>query len=676
MKKKNTEKKTKSELYLKKSNLYLFTAGIVLFILFITGIILINKNKSNKGKLEIAQKEATKQMPIDPWMGEKSVLKSDKEKIELTDISINETAKRSLKIYAEGAPVQLLEITPSQQLPKNFNLEYNSCLKVPLLEPGDSCFINISWMPTEKIDSSFYLDINYKDARELPENDEEKSLSLTVFTKSKESKPEPIKEQPEQEGIFLKIYDLKTSDAFDAVLYPDNKVYDNNGTFLGNRTADDYVEREGEIIASLHPPAQEQPRQKTQQNLSCKKYAARAYDFAGYPMGWIQPNKDVYSNNCQEIIGYYEDTTGYIVRGDGSGERIGVGYLKGEKIDPKIARRAEISVPDLPQIPSIENTDTAAEDTLQENAKMNRKYAKMGYGGQPAQDWSLNNQTYDPMGVFYKYQQELKPPGIKPDNISSTPRKEKYVIRQYKPIPAVLVHPIQTQQTALANNTGNRTDTPVVAMVERNVYSNFGRTVIIPAGSEVIGFLTEKPIGVMYDQTHSQPPYLQPFAKINIVWHRLIRPDGAEFRFSPQALTGDAQGQMGVPGKTPTGYMKDILGMAMDTLTPIMLDKLYDISSTPVTSQKIQTYDDEGYPIYKELTTMDRLSQAKDQILGGLLSSDPQNPGTIKQVIEQALYGINPPFTIAAGTRMIIYPQSDMMLQIDETMANWESSQY
>jgi len=107
--------------------------------------------------------------------------------------------------------------------------------------------------------------------------------------------------------------------------------------------------------------------------------------------------------------------------------------------------------------------------------------------------------------------------GVKAD-ISSLPTDMSHVITPDKPLPAVLVVPIDTRTTVTA-----------VGMVDRDVYGNNGRTVVIPRGTKVIGN-----VGGSSE-------------RVGIQWTQLIRPDGTRFLFD--AASGDAMGRGGIPGR-------------------------------------------------------------------------------------------------------------------------------
>lgn len=101
---------------------------------------------------------------------------------------------------------------------------------------------------------------------------------------------------------------------------------------------------------------------------------------------------------------------------------------------------------------------------------------------------------------------------------SSYPTDMSRVLTPDKAITAVLSNIIDTRSTVTA-----------VAMVDRDVYGNNGRTVVIPRGTKLIGTVGESS------------------ERVGIAWKQLIRPDGVRFMFD--AASGDAQGRGGIPGR-------------------------------------------------------------------------------------------------------------------------------
>ena len=192
-----------------------------------------------------------------------------------------------------------------------------------------------------------------------------------------------------------------------------------------------------------------------------------------------------------------------------------------------------------------------------------------------------------------------------------------------KPIPAVIARSIDS------NN-----PTPVTAFVERNVYAEEGRNVIIPAGSHLIGTL-----GGLTGSSETTSVS----AKVSISWERLIRPDGSMFKFS--GLTGDAQGRGGALGYLDQQLFKKY------TL-PIMTTALTSYASY------IMADDDNKSGGETETPKQQAANDARENFLEDM-----------KQIFQQILQdkaNIKPLTYVPAGTRIIIYPNTDLWMRTED----------
>lgn len=201
-----------------------------------------------------------------------------------------------------------------------------------------------------------------------------------------------------------------------------------------------------------------------------------------------------------------------------------------------------------------------------------------------------------------------------------------------KPIPAVIARSIDS------NN-----PTPVTAYVERNIYAEEGRNIIIPAGSRVIGTLGGLTAS---SETTTQS------AKVQITWERLIRPDGSIFVF--QGLTGDAQGRGGALGYLDQQLFKKY------TL-PVMTTVL-----TSATTYAMATDKDRNASNDKETSRQQAASDARENFL--------QSMNSIFEQILQDKVNIRPLTYVPAGTRIIIYPSVDLWLRTLEREENEAAS--
>ena len=193
-----------------------------------------------------------------------------------------------------------------------------------------------------------------------------------------------------------------------------------------------------------------------------------------------------------------------------------------------------------------------------------------------------------------------------------------------KPIPAVLA------RTIMSGSSGG--DVPVTAIVERNVYAEDGRNIVIPAGSRVMG----KSSGSSGSGSGS--------VRVAITWERLIRPDGSAFKFD-EAQTGDAQGKAGA-----LGYIDEQL--AKQYTLPIVTNLLSSAMAYVMADGESTTNSDGG-------TTENNRAEAANDARENFLNNMDQMFQKIlenKTNIEAVTY-------VPAGTRLIIYPKVDLWIR-------------
>lgn len=199
-----------------------------------------------------------------------------------------------------------------------------------------------------------------------------------------------------------------------------------------------------------------------------------------------------------------------------------------------------------------------------------------------------------------------------------------------KPIPAVLARSLISLGEA-----------PVTAIVERNIYGDSGRNVIIPAGSRIIGGLQEAKESSRFDNTSGG-------VKMDINWDRIIRPDGIAFRIQ-SAQTGDAQGRGGgalgyVDEQLVKKYSLPIFGtMATSAIAYMMATN--DDATGEVENSKQQAASDARSNFLEKM----------DEILDQILESKSQ--------IQAVTF-------VPAGTRIIIYPMTDLWLRTTKDIEN------
>lgn len=228
---------------------------------------------------------------------------------------------------------------------------------------------------------------------------------------------------------------------------------------------------------------------------------------------------------------------------------------------------------------------------------------------------SINKSSFDGM------QKDWSEQGIG-KNVSSWRVNMSEMILADKPIPAVIARSIDS------NN-----PTPVTAIVERNIYAEEGRNIIIPAGSRVMGTLLS--LTASTETTSSS-------AKVQITWERLIRPDGSIFVFA--GITGDAQGRGGALGYLDQQlFKKYALPVATTMLTS---------AATYIMAPNGESSTDAETP------KQEAASDARQNFLSSMNS-------IFNQMLNDKT-NIKPLTYVPAGTRIIIYPNVDLWLRTPE----------
>lgn len=204
------------------------------------------------------------------------------------------------------------------------------------------------------------------------------------------------------------------------------------------------------------------------------------------------------------------------------------------------------------------------------------------------------------------------------------------VITADKPIPAVLARSVISLGEA-----------PVTAIVERNIYADAGRNVIIPAGSRVIGGLEGGDMGGRFDSESGG-------MKMDITWNRIIRPDGIAFDIST-AKTGDAEGRGGgalgyVDEQILKKYTVPLLGTLASSAMAYLMAANEDATGEVETSKQQAASD-----------ARENFLNKMDSILNKIIEN--------KEKIQAVTY-------IPAGTRIIIYPMRDLWLRTNKDISD------
>ncbi len=199
------------------------------------------------------------------------------------------------------------------------------------------------------------------------------------------------------------------------------------------------------------------------------------------------------------------------------------------------------------------------------------------------------------------------------------------MILQDKAIPAVIVRSIDSRYK----------EVPVTAIVERHIYSEKGRNIIIPAGSRVIGKMTGS-------------PGTDKVAKMEISWQRLIRPDGGMFKF--EAMSGDAQGRGGVAAylddQLITKYGKPIMTSVVTSAVSYMMATNEDYNSNVETGVSTQS------------SKAEAANEARENFINAM--------DTIFQQLVAESTNVPPVVFVPSGTRITIFSNEDLWLRSED----------
>ncbi|PAF46738.1 hypothetical protein BKH41_08495 [Helicobacter sp. 12S02232-10] len=175
-----------------------------------------------------------------------------------------------------------------------------------------------------------------------------------------------------------------------------------------------------------------------------------------------------------------------------------------------------------------------------------------------------------------------------------------------KMIPAILINAISSDLSG-----------KITAQVEDDIFASMGNAVLIPKGSQVIGFYNNNnQIGVN---------------RLQVIWSEIITPQGVDILLT-DASNADIVGKSGLPGKVNNKYW-DRYGLALT------LSTLANAITLTVANQTAK------FPNYQ---TQQILAQ------GG------QDISSIMQNIIQQQIKINPTIEVMAGSRIFINPSVHM----------------
>ncbi len=527
------------------------------------------------------------------------------------DVVVGQTKTQTIKVSASAA-VKILAVRRDMDV--NGLAVNTGCTNAGEINRQFACTITVDYAPTTAMSpKAVPVFIDWRGASQPDEM--KKTYKYTMYlgaTSPKTETPEPIVIEKVVEKIVEK---------------PVEKIVVKESEYDEDQNEDDVWDTEPELdlIAPTKPfgTVKERP-QEPQVVLApegCSDFAFPGYDNSGRQIGWIKPKAGAYyfhpfsDTECKNATGVYNPDNGIITDIKNSSKKIGT--------DADHIGYATITNGIVPQLASLSTRTSTDIDDKPENMSGMGRLGDNGWDG----EMGGRRKAVKPDVIYESSGEDTV--------VSSKIHDRQFLLRQYKPIPATIVSDVRADAEALANGV------PVRATVDRNVYSDSGRNVIIPTGTMMLGYVTGKLPG----------PYTS-IGRMQINWYQFILPNGVEFNFKggkKDPFSADSQGRVGVPGYGSTDYLEQFFMPMLTAIVPAAVNLI-----APVTDAFVNQIDLDNNTVVQSGTV--RSSElAKNEIIT-----------TWNQVAQKLLVDMMdntvPPFTIAAGTRINVYSPVDLMV--------------
>lgn len=597
---------------------------LLLVAAFIVVLILLTLLLSGKEDKKISNTDDT---PIN------LIISPESDSIDWSDTKVGETRTQTLTISAT-APAKIMAVRPTKAI-AGFSDKQQTCTRMGKIDETTHCTIVLEYKPTTAMDTE--TTALYIDWRADSEPDEMKRTDKIIMVMGAESvtpvksvEPAPTTAPAAVEKPAAEPAPIKVPEPVSASI---------------PTTTDNEIKRDIESIAPSDPFAEntlksaaksapvetviiEEEDEYTAPAESCSDFAFPGYNLSGVQIGWIKPEGGAYyfhpfsDKNCDTPTGVYNPDNGIITDINDNAKKIGT---DAEHIGYTTITNGEL--PKLSNPATSKGVNKARQLTTEELSLIQAPAA--------SEDASRFR-----AGITMKEVPDDTIVGTSGSGVFSTdPYDRTFVLRQYKPIPATIVSEVRADPSLYENG---QQGLPVRATVDRNVYADNGRTVIIPAGTLLLGYVNGEIPG----------PY-KSIGRMNISWYQFVLPNGVEFNFTgnPKSdpFSGDSQGRQGVPGYGSTDYVEQFVMPMLTAIVPAAVNMIAPIADTFVNQIDLDnnTVVQSGTVRSSELAKNEIIT-AWNQVAQKLMVDMMEN--TV------------PPFSIAAGTRITVYSPEDLVI--------------
>lgn len=535
------------------------------------------------------------------------------------------TDKTQKFLLTASAPVKILKVRTNSDIAGLTTTDQCSTATMTI-DKKNGCVITVKYNPTANMaPTGASLFVDWRGARETDSLKKTEKITMVLGAIGNKNQPVPAEPKPQQKS--------QPKPEPEPVVEPEPEPVpvDEPAPFAepDPTPIQEEIKQEIEIIAPTLPitstkksqpaPAQEPDTEFTLQPESCSDFAFPGYNPSGRQIGWIKPERGAYyfhpfsDKNCDSPTGVYNPDNGIISDIKDASKKIGT---DAEHIGYSIAADGV-----LPQLSSAPNKKSRASYDVSDG---------------PGSSMGTVPLKVSAPSVSYK---------SSGDSVTnSMPYDRSFILRQYKPIPATIVSDVRADVKLLNANT-----IPVRATVDRNVYADNGRTIIIPTGTLLMGYVTGNLPG----------PYAS-IGRMEIKWYQFILPNGVEFNFQNEfqdPFSADAQGRIGVPGRGSTDYLEQFIMPMLTAIVPAAVNMI-----APVADKFVNQIDLDNNTVVQSGTV--RSSElAKNEIITAW------NQVAQKLMVDM-MDNTTPPFSIPAGTRITVYSPVDLQLTCGDPESN------